>query len=252
MQPGIEVPTEAGRALPEYFHRLLDRYGPQGWWPARTRLEVILGAILTQNTNWRNAARALQALRRVGLLSLPRLRRASPSRLETLLRPAGFYRQKAATIRHFLAWLEMDGGGSLNAMFARPELRRDLLALRGLGEETVDAILLYAGRRPYFVADAYTRRVLARHGWMAPDARYATAQAFLHRHLPADAQMFNEFHALLVEVGKRHCGRTVAHCPGCPLEALLPARLGPAGERTGRFPAPQLRGIPAAPAPGGL
>lgn len=224
MYEEVKPSVRPGEALERYFHRLLEQFGPQGWWPARTRLEVILGAILTQNTNWQNAARAIQSLRRAGLLSLAALRRAPQSRLESLLRPAGYYRQKARTVRHFLAWLERDCAGSLEAMFARPapELRRALLAVKGLGEETADAILLYAGKRPYFVADAYTRRVLERHGWVAPTAGYAEVQQFLHRHLPADSRLFNEFHALLVEVGKRHCGRSAARCAGCPLEIFLP------------------------------
>jgi endonuclease III related protein len=228
MLPGVELSTEPGAALENYFYRLLDQFGPQEWWPARTRLEVILGAVLTQNTNWQNAARAVHSLQRAGLLNLARLCEAPQARLESLLRPAGYYRQKARTIRNFLTWLEQTYAGSLKAMFARPaaELRRELLAIKGLGEETVDAILLYAGRRPFFVADAYTRRVLARHGWVAPTASYAQVQRFLHGHLPPNTRIFNEFHALLVEVGKRHCGRSQARCAGCPLEGFLPPTEG--------------------------
>ncbi|MBZ5562767.1 MAG: endonuclease III domain-containing protein [Acidobacteriia bacterium] len=210
--------------LRRYYAALLARFGPQGWWPARTRLEVILGAILTQNTAWSNAARAIARLRRAGLLNLRKLRGASQADLEICIRPAGFYRQKAAAIRSFLEWLDRTCGGSLHKAFLRPPelLRKELLGLRGLGPETADAILLYAGGKPFFVADAYTRRVLARHAMVSPRAGYAAVQEFVHRSLPPDPEMFNEFHALLVEVGKRCCRRRQALCGECPLKGFLP------------------------------
>lgn len=208
----------------QYFDSMYQELGPQRWWPARTRLEVILGAILTQNTSWQNASLALKQLRRAGMLALPKLQRASASELEKLIQPSGFCRQKARTIRNFLAWLDLTCGGSLATMFGRDSarLRGELLAIKGLGPETVDAILLYAGGQPYFVADAYTRRILSRHSLLPNDASYAAAQEFLHSHLPADAKLFNEFHALLVEVGKRRCQRSNPRCQGCPLEPFLP------------------------------
>lgn len=217
----------AREILPRYFRALLSRFGPQGWWPGRTRLEVILGAILTQNTSWHNAARALRNLRQAGRLSWPGLREASLSELESLVKPAGFYRQKSRTISEFVKWLERAHNGSLDALFALPVdvSRRQLLELRGIGPETADAILLYAGRRPLFVADAYARRILSRHGLLAAAATYAEAQEFLHASLPADQALFNEFHALLVEAGKRHCKREAPLCQGCPLEEFLPARV---------------------------
>lgn len=210
--------------LIRYYQQMLLRLGPQGWWPARTRLGVILGAILTQSTSWTNVELAMRRLRRAGLLTLGRLRRATRAEIEAAIRPAGFYRQKAETIRAFITWLDRCSLGSLNVLLARPsqDLRRELLRLRGLGPETVDAILLYAGRRPFFVADAYTRRILSRHGLAPKGATYDTVQDFLHRHLPPDPELFNEFHALLVEVGKRHCKRQAACCQGCPLEEFLP------------------------------
>jgi endonuclease-3 related protein len=154
------------------------------------------------------------------------LQQASARELEAAIRPAGFYRQKAATIRNFLDWLEVTCDGSLAQFFARPpdEMRRSLLRVKGLGPETVDAILLYAGRQPFFVADAYARRILARHNWVPPTADYAAVQAFFHRHLPAEAALYNEFHALLVEAGKRYCRRSSPDCLACPLEPFLPAR----------------------------
>jgi endonuclease-3 related protein len=215
---------EPGNLLRQYFDSMYQELGPQRWWPARTRLEVILGAILTQNTSWENASLALKQLRKAGMLALPKLQQATTSELEKLIQPSGFYRQKARTIRNFLAWLELTCGGSLATMFGRnsAQLRGKLLTIKGLGPETVDAILLYAGGQPCFVADAYTRRILSRHGLLPSHAGYAVAQEFLHSHLPADAKLFNEFHALLVEVGKRRCQRANPRCQGCSLELFLP------------------------------
>jgi endonuclease-3 related protein len=217
-------PAAPRDVLGRYYSALLHRLGPQGWWPARTRFEVILGAILTQNTTWHNAALALKRLRKAGLLSLGRLRQVPLARVESAIRPAGFFRQKARTLRSFLDWLGIAHGSSLNSLFATPPatLRRELLELKGLGPETADAILLYAGRQPFFVADAYTRRILARHAQVPPDASYAAVQQFLHRHLPADTALFKEYHALLVEVGKRYCKRQAPRCDACPLQEFLP------------------------------
>jgi endonuclease III related protein len=215
--------TAASPLLTGYYAALLRRFGPQQWWPARTRLEVILGAILTQNTAWHNATLALGNLRQAGLLSWRGLRAAGLDALEACVRPAGFYRQKARAIRNFADRLERQHGGSLASLFSLPaeELRRQLLELRGVGPETADAILLYAAERPMFVADAYTRRVLARHGIIPAKADYHETQEFLHTHLPRQAALFNEFHALLVEVGKKHCAPRAPSCPGCPLEEFL-------------------------------
>ena len=224
MQSGTRVSqVEPSVALRRFFDKMLVELGPQDWWPARTRLEVILGAILVQNTAWQNAALALKQLRKKGLLNVARLRQAPGIELEECVRPAGFFRQKAGTIRNFLAWLDDACGGSLTDMFALPphELRRQLLQVKGLGPETVDAILLYAGQHPFFVADNYTRRILTRHEVVHPGANYGEVQEFLHHHLPADANLFNEYHALLVEVGKQHCKRQEPRCGDCPLQDFL-------------------------------
>ena len=238
-QPGI-ITTEL---LLRSYSALHARFGSQKWWPARTRLEVILGAILTQNTAWHNATLALRNLRGSGLLNWQALQRASLSDLEARVRPSGFFRQKARTIQDFVNWLLREHNGSLDSLFSLPtdELRRRLLSLRGLGPETVDAIILYAAQRPLFVADAYTRRVLARHGFLSDSADYKETQEFLRAHLPPDPSLCNEFHALLVEVGKKHCGPRSPNCAGCPLEEFLPERGAvqrlaqvPAGTRSGQ------------------
>jgi endonuclease III related protein len=225
MQLSAPTPkTEPSRLLQQYFDRLLRELGPQGWWPARTRFEVILGAILTQNTSWQNAAQAIKNLRKAGLIRPTRLNGLVRAELESLIRPAGFYRQKARSIRNFLEWLDKACRASLSVMFNLPasELRRKLLKIPGLGPETADAILLYAGRQPFFVADAYTRRILERHELVSPGVGYAEVQEFLHRSLSRNHRYFNEYHALLVEVGKRHCKRSAPLCAGCPLEVFLP------------------------------
>lgn len=224
MEISAQIEVKPGKALEQYYSRMLRELGPQGWWPARTRLEVILGAILTQNTAWLNAAQALKRLRKARLLNLARLRKASLTEVESQIRPAGFFRQKARSIRNFLAWLDSAHGGSLTSLFTTQatRLRRELLAVGGLGPETADAILLYAGRQPFFVADAYTRRILARHAQVPSGAGYSEVQRFLHQHLPADPHLFNEYHALLVEVGKRYCRRQAPRCEACPLKEFLP------------------------------
>ncbi|HVA00428.1 MAG TPA: endonuclease III domain-containing protein [Terriglobia bacterium] len=224
--------VEPGEVLGQYYQTLLLQFGPQGWWPARTRLEVILGAVLTQNTSWRNVTVAIRRLRQAGFLRWRQLRTGSRTQLEACIRPAGYFRQKARTIQTFVAWLESVHRGSLKALFAQPPqlLRDQLLKLRGLGPETVDAILLYAGKQPFFVADAYTRRVLARHALISPQDGYSATQQFLHRHLPADEAVYNEFHALLVETGKRYCRRQAPQCENCPLQNFLPS-----GQRRGHL-----------------
>lgn len=222
---GLPVSSRtAPTRLTDYYHTLFEHFGPQGWWPARTRMEVILGAVLTQNTSWKNAVLALKRLRRAGLLRPASLRNAKRAQLEYAIREAGFFRQKASTIQNFVRWLEWRHHGSLHSLFSTSsqQLRQNLLGLKGLGPETADVILLYAGHRPFFVADAYTRRVLSRHGWLSPNGGYAQAQELLHRLLPRDSKLFGEFHALLVEVGKRYCRRPAPDCRRCPLSVYLP------------------------------
>lgn len=207
----------------DWYAALRAASGPRNWWPGRTRLEIILGAILAQNTAWTNAERALRALRAEGLLNLQRLRRVPVARLAEVIRSSGAYRQKARKVRAFLDLLEADFGGSL-ARVARLEtgpLRAWLLSVWGIGPETADSILLYAYGRPVFVVDAYTERVLRRHALIRPGAGYAEIQRFFLARLPADASLYNDYHAQLVRVGQLHCGRR-PRCDGCPLEPFLP------------------------------
>ncbi len=202
----------------EVFRALERAFGPQHWWPARTPFEVMVGAVLTQNTAWANVERAIRALRAAGRLSVRRLHELPLDQLAALIRPAGYPNVKARRLRALTSLIVDRYGGRLDRLFREPtrRLRRILLATYGIGPETADSILLYAAGRPVFVVDAYTRRILERHGWADPDMSYdAMAQLFVRR-LPRDTRMWNEYHALLVALAKRHC-RARPKCEGCPL-----------------------------------
>ena len=207
--------------------RLAAAYGPQFWWPANSAFEVILGAYLTQNTAWKAVERSLDNLRAAGALSVEGLRAISEEKLRELIRPSGFITRKAPALKAFVAMLDAEFGGSLKQLARAPtdELRRRLLALPGVGNETADAILLYALGHAVPVADEYLRRISERHRLLdaAPSrTRYdalteLTRRAFASDPEASQARLFNEFHALTVAVGKAHCGRT-PRCEGCPLE----------------------------------
>jgi endonuclease-3 related protein len=220
MTPAAGRPeTSMAAALMSVYRRLFDRYGPQHWWPAREPFEVIVGAILTQSTAWTNVEKAIDALRAAGRLSAAALRDTPEPELAALIRPCGYYNVKARRLKAFVEWLDKAHGGDLDLMFAADSggLRRDLLAVYGIGEETADSILLYVGNLPVFVIDAYTRRIMGRLGLSPAGDRYADFQAMFMQNLPADARLFNEYHALLVRLGKECCRRTAPRCHACPL-----------------------------------
>jgi endonuclease III related protein len=203
------------------FDLLLDRYGPLSWWPAETPFEVCVGAILTQNTNWGNVEKAIANLRREGALSVETLRELPRERLAELIRPAGFFNVKTDRLTAFIDWLQERYGGILERMFAGDwgELREELLRVKGIGRETADSILLYAGQKPTFVVDAYTVRLFSRLGLVAGKAGYEEVRALFMANLPGDVALFNEYHALIVQHGKEHC-RSKPRCPGCSLHLL--------------------------------
>jgi endonuclease-3 related protein len=242
--------------IPRYYTALLARYGPQNWWPARSRFEVIVGAYLTQNTNWSNVEKAMVNLRRAHRLSVSAMRQISLDELKTLVRPSGYFRQKARNLKTFIAFLDRQYSGSLTRMFAQPteRLRVELLELNGVGPETADSILLYAGNHPVFVVDAYTRRVLLRHGIIGHKTSYEEIRAMIEHAIGSSAaeslivkesvsdprhpvsrmsssarselaQHYNELHALIVRVGNHYC-RAKAICEGCPLQLFLKAVYG--------------------------
>ena len=243
--------------LRTYYRTLHHAWGPQHWWPARTRFEVIVGAYLTQNTSWTNVEIAMRRLREARVLT-PAGIRTTPSRdLEALIRSSGYFRQKALRLKIFIAFVDDRYGGSLNRMLAQPteKLRQELLKLNGIGPETADSILLYAGQHPVFVVDAYTRRILERHEIVLANASYEEIRELFERALgaspestgprlvsivaakscpahppsamslakrPPAAQIYNDMHGLIVGVGKSYCQKSKPRCEECPLRQFLP------------------------------
>jgi endonuclease-3 related protein len=245
-------------AIRAYYATLFSAWGRQHWWPAQSRFEMIVGAYLTQNTSWTNVEKALANLRRARLLTIDGIRRTPLPKLEQLIRPSGYFRQKAQRLKTFVGFLDVRYGGSLVRMFALPmaELREELLALNGVGPETADSILLYAGNHPVFVVDAYTRRILERHQIVSSKASYEEIRLLFEQalggtfpptpsfdgapvameplgscHRPsrvskaertALVQVFNEMHGLIVGVGKTYCLKSQMLCEACPLRDFLP------------------------------
>jgi endonuclease-3 related protein len=244
-----------------YYRALFQAWGPQHWWPARSPFEVIVGAFLTQNTAWTNVEKALGNLRAARLLSVSGIRRVPLAELERLIRPSGYFRQKANRLKLFIAHLDEHYGGSLTKLLSRAtnQLREELLNLNGVGPETADSILLYAGNHPVFVVDAYTRRILVRHAILSEDATYEEIREVFERTLtplaeladvctengkphlatgfhgaahPPSAmstakrtaltQVYNEMHGLIVGVGKNYCRKSQPRCDECPLQKFLP------------------------------
>lgn len=201
------------------YEALLQAYGPQDWWPGRENpFEVVVGAILTQRTTWTNAARVIDALRQAKLLTPEAIRQTESHKLEILIRPAGFYRVKTAKLKAFCTMLWMEYAGDLSRLLALPleVLRSVLLLVYGIGDETADAILLYAAGKPSFVIDAYTRRLLTRLGWIEGSESYQRLRKAFTQALPTDVGTFAEYHALIVRHGKTHC-RSRPRCNTCPL-----------------------------------
>lgn len=227
---GLPVAEGEGsrRRLLEIYETLLAHFGPRGWWPASTPFEVVVGAILTQSVAWRNVEIAIENLRRAELLDPFAIERTSEEEIARQIVSTRYYRQKARKLKGFCSRLVLDWGGDLQAMLTgeTSEVRRRLLALWGIGPETADSILLYAGEHPIFVVDAYTLRIFHRLGLFPPEIGYDAMQAFFHRHLPADVPMYNEYHALIVGTGNRYCKAKEPLCAECPLRGLCPTGIG--------------------------
>jgi endonuclease-3 related protein len=209
--------------LATFFDALFAAHGEQHWWPGRTAFEIIVGAILVQNTAWANAAHAIANLRAARLLTPAAMEKVPLARLSRLVRPSGYFRQKALRLKAFVRFLRENYGGSLDAMFRTPTepLREKLLQVHGIGPETADSILLYAGNHPVFVVDAYTRRILERHGLARDKESYEEVRGRFEQSLPNDPQLFNEYHALIVHVGKHHCRKRAPVCSSCALRPFL-------------------------------
>ena len=207
--------------LTEIYRLLYDRFGPQNWWPGETVFEIIVGAILTQNTNWTNVEKAGANLKANDRLRPRKLHNIEISTLAELIRPAGYYKLKAKRLKNFLNWLFENYAGQLVNLkdINTDTLRRQLLSIKGIGPETADSILLYALEREIFVVDTYTARIACRHGLIEPGADYEQLRLLFQSNLQADTALFNEYHALLVRLGKEFC-KPKAQCIGCPLGKL--------------------------------
>ena len=208
-----------------YYELMSGALGPMHWWPAQTPFEVIVGAILTQSTAWANVERAIANLRAADLLTPAALLRVRAQRLAELVRPSGYFRQKAKKLKAFVRFLQNVYEGSLERMFEAPtaKLREQLLAVHGIGPETADSILLYAGNHPVFVVDAYTHRIFSRHGITGGMPDYEAVRTMFESSLPRRPKLFNEYHALIVNTGKNWCRKKAPQCDDCPLRPLLPA-----------------------------
>jgi len=240
------VVSPSGEFL-RYYDVMSRALGPMHWWPGETPFEVIVGAILTQSTGWTNVERAISNLRAAEMLTPSAMFRVRTARLATLVRPSGYFRQKAKKLKAFVGFLQEEFRGSLDRMFQTPtlELRAKLLSVHGIGPETADSILLYAGNHPIFVVDAYTHRIFGRHGITDGKPEYENVRALIEASVPRTPELFNEFHALIVNTGKNWCRKSAPRCEECPLRSLLPggsplfraARTPPVGASLSRSPA---------------
>ncbi len=208
-------------SLTEIYELLYNAFGPQNWWPGETPFEIIAGAVLAQNTNWTNVEKAIANLKSAERLSPQGIRDIDIARLAEIIRPAGYYNLKSRRLKNLVDWLFDDYEGEVENLRSvdTHRLRAELLSVKGVGRETADSILLYALDRPIFVVDAYTARIAIRHGLIEPDAGYEQLRELFEWNLPREIKLFNEYHALLVRVGKEFC-KPKARCAGCPLEGL--------------------------------
>jgi endonuclease-3 related protein len=205
----------------QIYAKLLDAFGPQGWWPAEDDFEMVVGAILTQSTAWVNVEKAIWNLKRAGLLNPAALQRAGVETVAETIRPSGYFNVKARKLKAFCRHLELHHAGRLDSLFhvKLPHLREELLGIWGVGPETADSIVLYGARQPLFVVDAYTRRIFGRLGLTRPDAGYDELQRLFMEGLSPSAGLFQEYHALIVALGKDIC-RPTPVCDRCPLRDL--------------------------------
>ncbi len=215
---------ETGERLLQIYRRLLEAFGPQGWWPAEDDFEMVVGAILTQSTAWVNVEKAMAGLKAAGMLSPEVLEGATEGEVAARIRASGYFNVKARKLKAFCGHLGQHHRGDLTSLFhvKLPGLREELLSIWGVGQETADSIVLYGARQPIFVVDAYTRRIFARLGLTPPDASYERLQGLFMENLVPSVPLFQEYHALIVALGKGHC-RPTPLCPNCPLRDLCPS-----------------------------
>ena len=203
------------------FELMLDHFGPQRWWPGESELEMMVGAILTQNTNWNNVEKAIENLKIKNLLSIEALYRVPADVLAESIRPAGYFNIKAGRLKNLITFIMKTYKGEIAWLFSEDmeKLKQGFLSIKGIGPETADSIMLYAFKYPVFVIDTYTHRIITRHGLADEQSTYYDLQELFMNNLPEDEKLFNEFHALIVKTGKEYC-RKNPHCDICPLEKL--------------------------------
>lgn len=208
-------------AVQEIFDSLHDHFGPPNWWPATSAFEVCVGAILTQNTAWRNVTKAIDNLKREGALSFEAIEKVDRAILAEWIRPSGYFNQKSARLKGFVATVR-EQHGSFEALqdLGTDDLREFFLSIKGIGPETADSMVLYAFEKPVFVVDAYTHRILSRHQLIEREAGYYQIQEYLSSHLDTDVQLYNDYHALLVQLGNEFCKRSKPNCDACPLKEV--------------------------------
>ncbi|MFH1075152.1 MAG: endonuclease III domain-containing protein [Candidatus Firestonebacteria bacterium] len=221
--PGLMTHTNTSCFLKKIYQTLYSYFGPQYWWPAKDEFEVIVGAILTQNTAWTNVEKAILQLKTKGILSPEKLYGTDIKIVAGLIRSCGYYNIKAARVKNFLDVLFNEFNGRLSSFLAleKQTLRDRLLRIKGIGPETADSIVLYAAKKASFVVDAYTKRFLCRHNLSKSTDSYAQIQSLFENNLPRDVRLFNEYHALFVRLGKDFC-RPTPRCNECPLKNTLP------------------------------
>jgi len=214
--------TQTQNILLKIYNSLYDYFGPLNWWPGDTPFEIMVGAILTQNTSWSNVEKAINNLKKENLLEPQKLYRINQEELAQLIKPSGYYNIKARRLKNFVNIFVNDFEGSAEKMFSVDgrELRKKLLSVNGIGLETADSILLYAGRKPFFVVDAYTKRIFSRHKLISEDASYHQIQEFFIKNLDRDVKLFNQFHAQIVMLGKTVCTSKNPDCAKCPIAYL--------------------------------
>ncbi len=212
-------------SLPEYYKALFAHFGSQHWWPGDTTIEIMVGAVLTQNTNWQNVEKAIGNLKSAGVLDFQTLLHLPQPVLADYIRPSGYYNLKAVRLQNLLVFIDscLDEGQELDSFFLDDVdvLRGQLLSVKGIGPETADSILLYAGGKPVFVIDTYAYRLLSRHGFVGEETSYDEMRELMLDALPHEVPLFNEFHALIVAVGKEFCRKKNPDCAGCPLGSFL-------------------------------
>jgi endonuclease-3 related protein len=208
--------------IQEIYSLLFDHFGPQSWWPGETSIEIMVGAVLTQNTNWQNVCKAIANLKNAGVLNYEALTYLDNEEMAKLIRPSGYYNLKAKRLKNLLFMIKEKYDGDIDNFISDEleECRKNLLSVSGVGPETADSILLYVAGKPIFVVDSYTHRVFSRHNLVEEESDYHSIQELFMGALPADAKMMNEYHALIVRVAKEFCRKKNPLCQGCPLEGV--------------------------------